>query len=74
MLTFRSGENVESDQHGVVEEQHDRSELEGGSGEPGEEERSNITYIDCFRMLYVSILDRDRWSGERTFMQNFQRM
>jgi len=38
MLTFGPGENMESDQHGIVQQKHDRGELKGGSREPWEEQ------------------------------------
>jgi len=38
MLTFSASENMETNQHGVVQQKHDRRELEGGSWEPWEEQ------------------------------------
>jgi len=38
ILTFSASENMEPNQHGVVQQKHDCSELEGGSWEPWEEQ------------------------------------
>ena len=51
MLTLGAGEDMKSDQHGVVQQKHDRSELEGSSWEPWEEQRSNIANVHSFRVL-----------------------
>jgi hypothetical protein len=51
MLTFGASENMEPDQHGVVQQKHNGRELESGSWEPWEEQRSDIAYIDRRRIL-----------------------
>jgi hypothetical protein len=51
VLTFGSSEDMESDQHGVVQQKHDRRELESGSWEPWEEQRSDIADVYTLGML-----------------------
>ena len=53
MLTFGSSENMKSNQHGVVQQKHDRRELEGSSWKPWEEQRSDIADVHALGMLCI---------------------